>query len=106
MVKQYAIYWVNLDPTVGSEIKKTRPCVVISPSFSNKILNTLLVAPITSTIRNFPMRIQIELKGKIGQVALDQIRCIDKSRILGKLGHLDKKSITEFKKILSEYLIE
>ncbi|HBL79090.1 MAG TPA: growth inhibitor PemK, partial [Aequorivita sp.] len=66
MVKQYDIYWANLDPTLGSEIKKSRPCVIISPNFSNKILNTVLVAPITSTLRNFPMRIEITLKGKRG----------------------------------------
>lgn len=106
MVKQYDIYWVDLDPTVGSEIRKTRPCVIISPDFSNKILNTLLIAPITSSFRNFPMRIQIELKGKTGQVALDQIRCVDKSRLFEKIESLKKQSITEFKKILSEYLVE
>lgn len=106
MVKQYDIYWVNLDPMVGNEIRKTRPCLVISPNFSNKILNTLLIAPITSSIRNFPMRIKIELKGKMGQVALDQIRCVDKSRLFGKIDSLDKKSIKEFKEILSEYLVE
>ncbi len=106
MVKQYDIYWVNLDPTLGSEIKKTRPCLVISPDFSNKILNTLLVAPITSTIRNFPMRIQIELQGKKGQVALDQIRCVDKSRVFGKIATMDIQSITDFKAILSDYLVK
>ncbi|MBK5213158.1 MAG: type II toxin-antitoxin system PemK/MazF family toxin [Flavobacteriaceae bacterium] len=106
MVKQYDIYWVNLDPTVGSEIQKTRPCLVISPNFSNKILNTLLVAPITSTLRKFPMRIQIDLQGKTGQVALDQIRCVDKSRLLKKMDSLDKESVTNLKEILSEYLVE
>ncbi|MEM0517409.1 type II toxin-antitoxin system PemK/MazF family toxin [Aequorivita flava] len=106
MVKQYDIYWVNLDPTVGSEIKKTRPCLIISPDFSNKILNTLFVAPITSTLRNFPMRIEIILKGKRGQVALDQIRCIDKLRLGNKMDSLNKRSIKELKTILSEYLIE
>lgn len=106
MVKQYDIHWVNLDPTVGSEIKKTRPCLVISPNFSNKLLNTILIAPITSTIRNFPMRIKIALNGKAGQVALDQIRCVDKSRVLDRMDSLNKKSITQFKEILSEYLVE
>lgn len=90
MVKQYEIYWTNLDPTVGSEIRKTRPCVIISPNFSNKILNTLIVAPITSTIRNFPMRIKIDLQGKTGQIALDKFRCIDKSRLQGKINTLNK----------------
>ncbi|MBT0607036.1 type II toxin-antitoxin system PemK/MazF family toxin [Aequorivita echinoideorum] len=106
MVKQYDIYWVNLDPTVGSEIKKTRPCLVITPTFSNKILNTILVAPITSTIRNFPMRVSINLKSKSGQIALDQIRCVDKSRLFDRIESLDKESIQKLKSILSEYLIE
>jgi|SRR5690606_2367997 len=106
MVKQYDIYWVNLDPTVGSEIKKTRPCIIITPSFSNKILNTILVAPITSTIRNFPMRVSITLKNKNGQIALDQIRCVDKRRLFDKIESLDQKSIQKLKSILSEYLIE
>lgn len=106
MVKQYDIYWVNLDPTLGSEIKKSRPCIIISPNFSNKILNTVLVAPITSALRNFPMRIEITLKGKRGQVALDQIRCIDKLRLGNKMDSLNKRSIKELKAILSEYLIE
>ncbi len=106
MVKQYDIYWINLDPNVGSEIQKTRPCLVISPNFSNKILNTLLVAPITSATRNFPMRVSITLKNKKGQVALDQIQCVDKSRLFDKIEALNKESIKKFKSILSEYLIE
>lgn len=106
MVKQYDIYWVNLDPTLGSEIKKTRPCVIITPNFSNKILNTILIAPITSTIRNFPMRVSITLKNKTGQIALDQIRCVDKGRLFDKIETLDQKSIQKLKAILSEYLIE
>ena len=106
MVKQYDIHWVNLDPTVGSEIKKTRPCLIISPNFSNKILNTLLVAPITSAIRNFPMRTPVNINGKNGQVALDQIRCVDKSRVLKKMDSLDTKSIIKLKAVLSEYLVE
>jgi len=106
MVKQYDIYWVNLDPNVGSEIKKTRPCIVISPNVSNNLLNTLLIAPITSTLRNFPMRLNIELKGKTGQIALDQICCIDQIRLLGKMDSLEKISISKLKSILSEYLIE
>jgi len=105
MVKQYDIYWISLDPTLGSEIKKTRPCLVISPDVSNKHLNTVLVAPLTSTIRKFPMRMEIMVEGKKGQLAFDQIRCIDKIRILGKLGALTFEEQIEAKKILKEYLI-
>ena len=106
MVKQYDIYWVNLDPTVGSEIKKTRPCLVIFLNFSNKILNTILVAPITSAVRNFPMRLSITLKNKPAQVALDQIRCVDTGRLFDKMTSLDQKSVQKLKSLLSEYLVE
>lgn len=106
MVKQYDIYWVNLDPTVGSEIKKTRPCVIISPIVSNKLLNTVLIAPITSAIRNFPMRLSITLQKKTGQIALDQIRCIDKSRLMSKMESLNKEETVRLKSLISEYLVE
>lgn len=106
MVKQYEIYWVGLDPTIGSEINKTRPAVVLSPDESNKHLNTVLVAPLTSTIRNFPMRVNILLNEQKGQVALDQIRSVDKSRLLGLLGILSKKEIRELKNILKIYLLD
>lgn len=106
MVNQYDIYWVNLNPTVGSEINKTRPAVVISPDASNKHLNTVLVAPLTSTIRKFPMRVNVALKGKKGQAALDQIRCVDKSRLLSPGGKLSQKEIKNLKIVLQEYLID
>lgn len=100
------MYWVNLDPTVGREISKTRPAVVISPNESNKFLETVLIAPLTSTMRKFPMRVNVEIKGKKGQVALDQIRCVDKKRLLDSLGKLSSKEVQDLKQILKEYLIE
>lgn len=106
MVKQYSIYWINLDPTRGSEINKTRPGVVISPDVSNKFLSTVIIAPLTSTIKNFPMRFEVSLNGKKGQVALDQIRSIDKVRLLNKAGSLNSKEIKTLRKILREYLTE
>lgn len=106
MVKQYEIYWVSLDPTRGSEIKKTRPCLVISPNVANKHLNTVLIAPITSTIRRFPMRMDTVLNKKKGQIALDQIRCIDKSRLSNKMAALDKSEIKNLRLILKEFLID
>lgn len=106
MVNQYEIYWVNLDPTVGSEINKTRPGLIISPDDSNKHLNTLLIAPLTSTIRKFPMRVDVVLNGKKGQVALDQIRCVDKSRLSNKLGQLSSREKKKLKQVLQEYLID
>ena len=105
MVKQYEIYWVALDPTLGSEINKVRPCLVISPNESNQFLNTVLIAPITSKIRNFPMRLGIVLESKEGQVCLDQIRCIDKIRLKNKITQLAKIDIENVKNLLKEYLV-
>lgn len=106
MVSQYEIYWVNLDPTMGSEINKIRPAVIISPDTSNKYLNTVLVAPLTSTRRKFPMRVNVEVQGKKGQAALDQIRCIDKGRLFEQLGKLSEMEIRQLKLILKEYLVD
>lgn len=106
MVKQYEIYWVNLNPTVGSEINKTRPAVVISPDISNRHLNTVLVAPLTSSISKFPMRVNVDVGGKKGQAALDQIRCVDKSRILDQMGELSSIEVRNLKEVLKEYLVD
>ena len=83
MVRQYEIYWIHLDPTVGKEIRKIRPCVVISPDELNRGLSTVLVSPITGTIREYPFRLSCRVKNKTGSIALDQTRCVDKKR-LGK----------------------
>lgn len=106
MVKQNEIYWVKLDPTVGSETRKTRPAVVISPDEPNKYLSTVLIAPLTSSIRKFPMRVDVVLHGKKGQIALDQTRCIDKTRILNPAGKLSQKEVENLKTILKEYLLD
>lgn len=94
ILKRFDICWVNLDPTIGSEIQKTRPCVVISPDSMNlSRLKTIIIAPLTSTIRNhFPTRVNMFFKGKQGQVALDQMRVIDRIRIIKILGHADKET--------------
>ncbi len=92
MIKRFEIYWVNLDPTVGREIKKTRPAVVISPDEVNSSLGTVLVAPVTSGERSFPTRIAFELKGKENYIALDQIRAVDKSRLSKKIISLDRRT--------------
>ena len=84
-VEQYSIWLVNLDPTIGAEIKKTRPAVIISPNEMNEVLNTVIIAPMTTKIRNWPTRVKIEFQGKRGEIALDQIRTIDKrSKTIGK----------------------
>lgn len=106
MVKQYEIYWIVLDPTLGSEINKIRPCLVISPDDSNKYLNTVLIAPVTSTIRNFPMRVNLTLENRNGQIALDQIRCVDKVRIKNRIDTLKSKEVKKIKILLKEYLVD
>jgi mRNA interferase MazF len=92
--KRFDIFLVNLDPTMGSEIKKTRPVVIISPDSMNlSRLKTVIIAPMTSTIKDqFPTRVNTEFKGKNGQIALDQLRAIDRSGLIQKLGVLDKEA--------------
>ena len=91
---RFDILLVTFDPSQGHEIKKTRPCVIISPNEMNKYIKTLIVAPMTSKIRNYPTRIPVVFEGKEGTIALDQIRTIDKSRIIRNLGTLDTKTAT------------
>ncbi|WP_425363460.1 type II toxin-antitoxin system PemK/MazF family toxin [Candidatus Tisiphia endosymbiont of Hybos culiciformis] len=88
-INRFDILLVSLDPSQGSEIKKTRPCVVISPNEMNKYIRTVIVVPMTSKIKSYPTRIPIIFEGKEGSIVLDQIRTIDKSRIIRKLGILD-----------------
>lgn len=92
VIKRFEIYWVNLDPTVGREIKKTRPAVVISPNEINNALGTILVAPVTSNKRNFPTRIAFELNGNENYIALDQIRAVDKIRLNKKISLLNRET--------------
>ena len=103
---QYQIILVNLDPTLGSEIKKTRPCVVISPNEMNKFLNTVVIAPMTTSSKNYPTRIEVRHDNKIGWIVLDQIRTIDKQRIIKDFGRLTKSEINEVKSVLKETYID
>ena len=105
-INQYQIILVNLDPTLGSEIKKTRPCVVISPNEMNKFLNTVVIAPMTTSSKNYPTRIEVRHDNKIGWIVLDQIRTIDKQRIIKDLGRLTKSEINELKSVLKETCID
>lgn len=93
-LQRFDVFLVNLDPTVGSEIKKTRPAVIISPDSMNfSRLKTVIIAPMTSTIKeNFPTRVTTEFKHKTGQIALDQLRAIDRIRLVQKWGVIDKKA--------------
>ncbi len=105
-LKQYQIILVNLDPTVGSEIKKTRPCVIISPDELNQYLQPIIVAPMTSQSRNYPTRIEVKHDNKKGWVVLDQIRTIDKLRIIKILDVLSEKEINQVKMTIKELLVD
>ncbi len=105
-INQYQIILVNLDPTLGSEIKKTRPCVVISPNEMNKFLKTVVIAPMTTSSKNYPTRIEVRHDGRIGWIVLDQIRTIEKQRIIKDLGGLTKSEISELKSVLKETYVD
>ncbi len=105
-VEQYSIWLVNLDPTIGAEIRKMRPAVIISPNEMNEVLNTVIIAPMTTKIRNWPTRVKIEFQGKQGEIALDQIRTIDKRRLVKHLGELDFFAILKIKRIIKEMLVD
>ena len=105
-MKQYQIVLVNLDPTIGSEMKKTRPCVIISPNEMNKHLDTIVVAPMTSSSKNYPTRVSINYDKKTGWMVLDQIRTIDKQRIVKILGTLSEKEIIKVKALLKETFVD
>ncbi|MDA3930599.1 MAG: type II toxin-antitoxin system PemK/MazF family toxin [Prolixibacteraceae bacterium] len=106
VVSQYQIVLVNLDPTVGSEIKKTRPCVIISPNEMNKYLRTVVIAPMTTSSKDYPTRVSVEHDGKTGSIALDQIRTIDKQRIVKTYKNLLKEEILVLKSVLKETYID
>ncbi len=98
MVARGEVYLINLDPTIGSEVQKTRPCVIVSPDEMNKYIRTVIIAPMTTKLRSYKSRIEIEFKGKKGQVMLDQLRTVDKQRLFKKQGKLSSKDI---KKVLA-----
>jgi mRNA interferase MazF len=95
VIKRFDVYLINLDPTIGSEIKKTRPCVVISPDEMNLYIKTVIIAPMTTKGKNYPTRIACKLQGKQGQIVLDQIRTVDKIRLVKRVGQIDSKTKTE-----------
>lgn len=102
MVAQFDVYLVALDPTLGSEIKKTRPCIIVSPDEMNRHLNTVIIAPLTSTIKNYPTRVNLAFQEKQGQVVLDQIRTVDNRRLVKKLGIISSKTKLSISKLLIE----
>jgi len=105
-LKQYSIVLVNLDPTIGSEIKKTRPCVIISPNEMNKYLNTIVLAPMTTNLKKYPTRVSVKHNGKKGMIAIDQIRTVDKIRIIRVFESLTKLEIEKCKEVIKETFVD
>ena len=102
VIKRFEVYLINLDPTVGSEIQKVRPCLVISPDELNRHIQTVMVAPMTTKGRAYPTRVTGKFQGKQGQIVLDQIRTVDKIRLVKKMGRLDAQTQTEVLRVLAE----
>jgi len=105
-ITQYHIYLVNLDPTVGHEIKKTRPCLVISPDEMNRHLKTVIIAPLTTKSHDYPSRLSLRFEGKQAWIVLDQIRTVDRMRLVKELGKLDLRHIRKVKDVIREMLVE
>ena len=105
-LKQYQIVLVNLDPTIGSEMKKTRPCVIISPNEMNKYLQTIVIAPMTSSSKNYPTRAEVKHNKTKGWVVLDQIRTIDRKRVVKLFESLTEKEIYTIKVIIQETYVD
>jgi mRNA interferase MazF len=105
-LKQYQIVLINLDPTSGSEMKKTRSCVVISPNEMNKYLQTIVIAPMTSSSKTYPTRVEINHDKKKSWIVLDQIRTVDKQRIIKILGIITEKETRKVKEVLKETFVD
>ncbi len=103
---QYEIVVVNLDPTIGSEIKKKRPCLVVSPNEMNKHLSTIVICPITSQSKNYPTRVSFDLDGQTNWIVIDQIRTIDQIRITKTIGHLAGETIEQVKAVIKETYVD
>lgn len=106
VVKRFEVYLINLDPTMGSEIQKTRPCLIISPDEMNNHIATVIVAPMTTRGRDYPSRVNCQFEGKSGQIVLDQIRTVDKSRLVKRLGKISSDTQTEVLAVLLEIFSE
>jgi len=105
-IKQYDVYLINLDPTIGFEIQKTRPCLVISPDEMNRNIQTIIIAPMTTKSHGYPTRVKITFKRKTGWIVLDQIRTVDSKRLVRRLGRVTDDTITKVKTIIKEMLVD
>ncbi len=102
VISRFEVHLVRLDPTEGSEIKKTRPCLVISPDDMNQFIRTVIVAPMTRREKDYPTRVPVEFQGKHGQIVLDQIRTVDKTRLVKKLGKIGDATSEKVLRLLAE----
>ena len=105
-INQYDIVLVNLDPTMGSEMKKTRPCVVLSPNEMNKFLQTIVVAPMTTSSKPYPTRVEIKHNQTKGWIAIDQIRTVDRARIVKRYETLTAKELEKVKSVIKETFVD
>jgi len=106
VVRRFDVYLINLDPTIGREIKKTRPCLVISPNEMNEHIATVIIAPMTTKGQSYPTRVPCNFQGKDGQVVLDQIRTVDKTRLVKRLGQINTTTQRTVLQILAEMFAE
>ena len=106
VVRRFEVYLVNLDPTLGSEIQKTRPCLVISPDEMNELIATVIIAPMTTKGRKYPTRVDCLFEGKEGQIVLDRIRTVDKVRLVRRLGRITASTQKEVLAILAQMFSE
>lgn len=106
VVKRFEVYLINLDPTIGHEIKKTRPCLIISPDEMNRHIATLIIAPMTSQAQSYPTRVACRFQNKDGQIILDQIRTVDKERLVKKLGQISVSTQQSVLAVLAEMFAE
>lgn len=106
VARQYEVYLINLDPTVGHEIQKTRPCVILSPDEMNRNISTVIIAPMTTRSRRYPSRISLTFQRKAGWIVLDQIRTVDRLRLVKRLGKIGARTVVQVKATLSEMLVE
>jgi mRNA interferase MazF len=106
VAKQYDVYLLNLDPTIGHEIQKARPCLIISPDEMNDNLETVIIAPMTTKSHAYPSRVEVLFQEKKGWIVLDQIRTVDKRRLIKELGAIDALTIHKVKAVIQEMLVE
>ncbi|MDR4463613.1 MAG: type II toxin-antitoxin system PemK/MazF family toxin [Nitrospira sp.] len=102
VVSRFDVYLIRLDPTQGREIRKTRPCLIISPDEMNQHIDTVIIAPMTTKGRPYPTRVPVRFKGKSGQIVLDQIRTVDKSRLVKRIGKIDELTRRQVLTLLAE----